>query len=172
MMTLNNRSASGSGLYEKVVQHFTCACFKQVGEKWLNKSLTCSITVFSHHCGPIRVMAAMILACRTPKAQSCRGSKRQTAKRKRGVLLTFHIWYKHPTFESTYEGNQSQIIWIIVPSTFQSMNTKNLKGYGQSQVATTNIIYFFRLSGTSEYWIFVRSLQQRGISKKNPQPLL
>lgn len=31
---------------------------------------TCSITVFSHHWGPIRVMAAMILAWSTPRAQS------------------------------------------------------------------------------------------------------
>lgn len=33
---------------------------------------TCSITVFSHHWGPMRVIAAMILAWRTPRAQSCR----------------------------------------------------------------------------------------------------
>lgn len=38
----------------------------------INMKPTCSITVFSHHWGPIRVMAAMILAWSTPRAQSCR----------------------------------------------------------------------------------------------------
>jgi hypothetical protein len=32
---------------------------------------TCSITVLSHHWGPISVMAAIILAWSTPRAQSC-----------------------------------------------------------------------------------------------------
>lgn len=36
-------------------------------EEWL----TCSMTVLSHHWGPINVIAAMILAWSTPSAQSC-----------------------------------------------------------------------------------------------------
>jgi len=33
---------------------------------------TCSMTSLSLHCGPINVAAVMILACRTPSAQSYR----------------------------------------------------------------------------------------------------
>lgn len=43
---------------------------------WKAVRLTCSMTVLSHHWGPIRVMAAMIFAWRTPKAQSCKHKER------------------------------------------------------------------------------------------------
>lgn len=43
----------------------------------IHRRPTCSITVFSHHWGPIRVMAAMILAWSTPSAQSCTSQRDQ-----------------------------------------------------------------------------------------------
>lgn len=61
-----------------------CSILFQTGEEKpvisSHTTPTCSITVFNHHCGPMRVMAAMILACRTPRAQSYGGKKTKYAR--------------------------------------------------------------------------------------------
>lgn len=54
---------------------------------WTDLMITCSMTVFSHHWGPIRVMAAIILACNTPKAQSWNTQRKE--KPNLVLLLTY-----------------------------------------------------------------------------------
>lgn len=61
----------------------------------INLKPTCSITVFSHHWGPMRVMAAMILAWSTPRAQSYR-QQRSMAEHGCANRVTQYLYNNKP----------------------------------------------------------------------------